>query len=189
MGYEPIRSFLPQTQEWKLNERRRWEQHFTQVQKHATIINYPFVWWSLDEFHLVFYRPASLRRLTLTIFPPSISRFSREHVGASTSHNPIGLHGLLQGYLCRYRDVTGWTTTKSGFDSHERQERFVFSAAPRTPLRLTRSLLQRVLKVVCSAVKRPEREGGDLFQYSAEMKNSYFKDLINDEEIFFDNIL
>jgi hypothetical protein len=24
---------------------------------------------------------------------------SRENVGASTSHNPVGLHGLLQGQL------------------------------------------------------------------------------------------
>jgi hypothetical protein len=31
--------------------------------------------------------------------PPSVSRLSRENVGASTSHNPVGLHGLLQGYL------------------------------------------------------------------------------------------
>jgi hypothetical protein len=30
---------------------------------------------------------------------PSVSRLSREDVGASTSHNPMGLHGLLQGHL------------------------------------------------------------------------------------------
>jgi hypothetical protein len=35
------------------------------------------------------------RRLTTS--PPSVSRFSREKVGASTSHNPMGLHSLLQG--------------------------------------------------------------------------------------------
>jgi hypothetical protein len=29
--------------------------------------------------------------------PPSVSRQSRQNVGASTSHNPMGLHGLLQG--------------------------------------------------------------------------------------------
>jgi hypothetical protein len=29
--------------------------------------------------------------------PPSVSRLSRETVGASTSHNPMVLHGLLQG--------------------------------------------------------------------------------------------
>jgi hypothetical protein len=33
----------------------------------------------------------------LTALPPSMSRLSRENVGASTSHNPMGLHGLLQG--------------------------------------------------------------------------------------------
>jgi hypothetical protein len=33
----------------------------------------------------------------LTTSPPSKSRLSRENVEASTSHNPMGLHGLLQG--------------------------------------------------------------------------------------------
>jgi hypothetical protein len=37
------------------------------------------------------------RRVRLTTLPPSVSRLSRENVGASTSHNPMGLHGLLQG--------------------------------------------------------------------------------------------
>jgi hypothetical protein len=37
------------------------------------------------------------RRVRLTTLPPSVSRWSRENVGASTSHNPMGLHGLLQG--------------------------------------------------------------------------------------------
>jgi hypothetical protein len=35
----------------------------------------------------------------LTTSPPSVSQLSRENVGASTSHNPMGLHGLLQGQL------------------------------------------------------------------------------------------
>jgi hypothetical protein len=39
------------------------------------------------------------RRVRLTTLPPSVSRLSKENVGASTSHNPMGLHGLLQGYL------------------------------------------------------------------------------------------
>jgi hypothetical protein len=33
----------------------------------------------------------------LTALPPSVSRLSRENVGAWTSHNPMNLHGLLQG--------------------------------------------------------------------------------------------
>jgi hypothetical protein len=33
----------------------------------------------------------------LTILPPSVSPSSGEHVGTSTSHNPMGLHDLLQG--------------------------------------------------------------------------------------------
>jgi hypothetical protein len=37
-----------------------------------------------------------------TTLPLSMSRMS-ENVGASTSHNPMGFHGLLQGYLCLYR--------------------------------------------------------------------------------------
>jgi hypothetical protein len=37
-------------------------------------------------------------------FTVIVSRLSRENVGTSTSHNPMGLHGLLQGwlYLARY---------------------------------------------------------------------------------------
>jgi hypothetical protein len=37
------------------------------------------------------------RRVRLTTLPPSVSRLSTESVGASTSHNPMGLHDLLQG--------------------------------------------------------------------------------------------
>jgi hypothetical protein len=37
------------------------------------------------------------RRVSLTTLPPSLSLLSRENVGASMSHNPMGLHGLLQG--------------------------------------------------------------------------------------------
>jgi hypothetical protein len=34
------------------------------------------------------------QRVRLTTSPPSVSRLSRENVGASTSHNPIGLQGF-----------------------------------------------------------------------------------------------
>jgi hypothetical protein len=37
------------------------------------------------------------RCLRLTTLRPSVSRLSRENVGASMSHNPMGLHDLLQG--------------------------------------------------------------------------------------------
>jgi hypothetical protein len=37
------------------------------------------------------------RHVRLTTLPPSVSRLSSENVGASMSHNPMGLHGLLQG--------------------------------------------------------------------------------------------
>jgi hypothetical protein len=40
-------------------------------------------------------RPA--RKVTTLL--PSVSRLSRENVGASTSDNPMGLHSLLQGQL------------------------------------------------------------------------------------------
>jgi hypothetical protein len=36
------------------------------------------------------------RRVGLTSLPPSMCRLSRENVGASTSHNSMGLHGLLK---------------------------------------------------------------------------------------------
>jgi hypothetical protein len=39
-----------------------------------------------------------VRRVRMTTLPPlCMRRFSRENVGASTSHNPMGLHGLLEG--------------------------------------------------------------------------------------------
>jgi hypothetical protein len=34
----------------------------------------------------------------LTTLPPSVSRLSKENVGASTSHNTMGLHGLVPFY-------------------------------------------------------------------------------------------
>jgi hypothetical protein len=37
------------------------------------------------------------RRVRLTTLPPSVSRLSRENMGASMSHNPMGLYGLSQG--------------------------------------------------------------------------------------------
>jgi hypothetical protein len=36
------------------------------------------------------------RRVRLTTLPPSVNRLSRENMGASTSHKPMGFHGLLQ---------------------------------------------------------------------------------------------
>jgi hypothetical protein len=39
-------------------------------------------------------RPARRADNLTTIF---VSRLSRQNVGSSTSHNPMGLHGLLQG--------------------------------------------------------------------------------------------
>jgi hypothetical protein len=39
------------------------------------------------------------RLVRLTTLPTSESRLFREDVGASISHNPMGLHGLLKGQL------------------------------------------------------------------------------------------
>jgi hypothetical protein len=39
------------------------------------------------------------RLVRLTTLPPFVTRLSRENVEVSTSHNPMGLHGLLQGQL------------------------------------------------------------------------------------------
>jgi hypothetical protein len=44
------------------------------------------------------------RRVRLTS-PPSVSRLSRENVGAFTSHNPMDLHGLLQELFITLREV------------------------------------------------------------------------------------
>jgi hypothetical protein len=41
------------------------------------------------------------RRIGLTTLPPSVSRWLR-NVGASTSRNLRGLHGLYQGYIFLY---------------------------------------------------------------------------------------
>jgi hypothetical protein len=35
-----------------------------------------------------------------TTLPPSVSRQSKINVGACISHNHMGLHGLLLGWLC-----------------------------------------------------------------------------------------
>jgi hypothetical protein len=37
------------------------------------------------------------RRVGLKTLPPSVCRLSRENMGASTFHDRMGLHGLLQG--------------------------------------------------------------------------------------------
>jgi hypothetical protein len=37
------------------------------------------------------------RRVRLENLPPSVNRLSRENVGTSTSHNAMGVHGLLTG--------------------------------------------------------------------------------------------
>jgi hypothetical protein len=42
-------------------------------------------------------RVKSGRRVRLAALPTSVSPLSRENVGASTSHNPMDLNGLLQG--------------------------------------------------------------------------------------------
>jgi hypothetical protein len=36
------------------------------------------------------------RRVGITTLPQTVSRLSRQNVGARTSHKPMGLHGLLQ---------------------------------------------------------------------------------------------
>jgi hypothetical protein len=42
----------------------------------------------------------------LTTLLPSVSRLSEQNVGASTSHSPNGLHGLLQGELYLFYILT-----------------------------------------------------------------------------------
>jgi hypothetical protein len=52
-----------------------------------------------NEYQGSSWRIKGGQRVTLTNLPPSVSRFSRQNVGASTSHKPMGLHGLLHGEL------------------------------------------------------------------------------------------
>jgi hypothetical protein len=56
---------------------------------------------SLDFFLIDLILLAALWswRVRLKNLPLSMSRLSRENVGTSTSYNPMGLHGLLQGYI------------------------------------------------------------------------------------------
>jgi hypothetical protein len=55
-----------------------------------------------NEYQESFWRVTGGLRVRLTILPPSVSRLSKENVGASTSHNPVSLHGLLQEYLYHF---------------------------------------------------------------------------------------
>jgi hypothetical protein len=42
------------------------------------------------------------RCVSFTTLPLSVSRLSRENVGVSISHNPMGLNGLLQEQFCLF---------------------------------------------------------------------------------------
>jgi hypothetical protein len=55
------------------------------------------------------------RRVRLTTLPPSVSRLSSEIVGTSTSHNPMGLHGLLQALpeIVLYHAASSFSLLKS----------------------------------------------------------------------------
>jgi hypothetical protein len=60
------------------------------------------------------------RSIRLTFLPPSVSRLSRENGGTSTSHSPMGLHGLLQGYFYLFiRRVTCRLTRSVKMDATE----------------------------------------------------------------------
>jgi hypothetical protein len=54
----------------------------------------------------------------LTNLPPSVNRLSIENVGASTSHNPMGLHCLLQGWLYHYLYLFKWSHKNLGLIRH-----------------------------------------------------------------------
>jgi hypothetical protein len=49
-----------------------------------------------NEYQESFWGVKGDQRVVLTTLPPSVSRLCRQNVTASTSHNPMVLHGLLQ---------------------------------------------------------------------------------------------
>jgi hypothetical protein len=53
---------------------------------------------NINEYQESSSKVKSGRRVRLTTLPPSVSRLYRK-CGASTSHSPMGLQGLLQGQL------------------------------------------------------------------------------------------
>jgi hypothetical protein len=57
------------------------------------------------------------RRIGLATLLPSVSRLYRQNVGASTSHIPMGLRGLLHWYRFTLPDIHGFKWCK-GIISH-----------------------------------------------------------------------
>jgi hypothetical protein len=57
----------------------------------------PTAWYVRNEYQESSWAIKGGRRVELTTLPPSVSRLPRQNMGASTSHNPMDLHGLLQG--------------------------------------------------------------------------------------------
>jgi hypothetical protein len=63
-----------------------------------------------------------VRSVRLTALPPSVSRLSRANVWASTSHNPMGHHGLLQGWLYLFLSERSLITR---IDNNNRQRSWI----------------------------------------------------------------
>jgi hypothetical protein len=93
----------------------------------------------------------------LTTSPLSLSRLSRENVGASTSHNLVGLHGLLQGFLPFTFYL--WYLYSSSLSSYNDQTVVRYYNA--TLLRLTPVILYFV--DISRFRKQTEYMGNDLF--------------------------
>jgi hypothetical protein len=102
-------------------------------------------------------------------------------VGSLTSHNPIGLQGLLRDsvtllyftllFIYETRDNDGLRAEQPGLNSWQVLEIFLYSPASRPTLGPTQYHIQWVPAVPSSGLQRPDSDA-DCSSPSAEVKNT-----------------